>query len=389
MTQAQIFWEFGKYAVAFVLIIAILRTGRFRNFALPFAYFALLLPSAVLPTINMDSSDLRGQFSFNLSGPFALAICIWYFSQVKLEMANLHLALLFIIAPIVGIGAVVLSNILSAGNIIFQRGSNVMTSGGFGPNQVSAMFGLGILASLLYLLLNKKRGALKIFIFAVMIVLAVQSALTFSRTGLYSVVISISAALFYLIRDPRARVKIFGILIACFLLANFLILPKLDEFTNGTLLARFQNTSSTGRVDIIKADLLIWSDNPIFGVGPGRAPGFRAATYRESAAHTEFTRLLAEHGIFGLVAVALLLMIGIQNFTRARTSDSRALTCALTTWGFLFMSVSAMRQVAPAVAIGLAAITILQSESEAPSPPAPEPYPADRNRNYWRLKARR
>ncbi|MEP7338515.1 MAG: O-antigen ligase family protein [Acidobacteriota bacterium] len=387
MTQAQVFWEFGKYAVIVVLIVAILRTGRFRNFALPFAYFALLLPSAVLPTINMATSDLRGQLSFNLSGPLALAICIWYFSQVKLEMAQLHRVLLFIIAPVVCMGTVVLANILNASNIIFQRGSNVMASGGFGPNQVSAMFGLGILASLLYLLLNKKRGAMKIFIFAVMIVLAVQSALTFSRTGLYSVVISISAALFYLIRDPRARIKIFGILIACFLLANFLILPKLDEFTNGTLLARFQNTSSTGRTDIVKADLLIWSDNPIFGVGPGRATGLRSITYRESAAHTEFTRLLAEHGIFGLVALTLLLIIGIQNFKRARSSDTRALACALTSWGFLFMSVSAMRQVAPAVAIGLAAITVLQSESEAPSLPAPEPSPADRNRLYWRLKA--
>jgi O-antigen ligase len=382
MTGAQIFWEFGKYAVVLVLIVAILRTGRFRNFALPFCYFSLLLPSAVLPTINMNNAELRGQFSFNLSGPFALAICIWYFSQVRLNAAQLHRTLLFIIAPVLGISAVILTGILQASSIIFGKGSNALTSGGFGPNQVSGILGLAILSALLYLLLEKRRKALKILIFAAMIVLAAQSALTFSRTGLYSVVISISAALFYLIRDPRARVKIFGILIACFLLANFLILPKLDEYTNGTLLARFENTSSTGRIDIIKADLLIWSDNPIFGVGPGRAPSYRAATYRESAAHTEFTRLLAEHGMFGVVAVALLLVIGFQNLARARTGDARALTSALTTWGFLFMSVSAMRQVAPAVAIGLAAVTLLPNV-----PDVPEPLPAEAPPVYPRLRA--
>src|SRR5262249_53566711 len=38
MTQAQVFWEFGKYAVVAILLVTILRTGQFRGFTLPFLY---------------------------------------------------------------------------------------------------------------------------------------------------------------------------------------------------------------------------------------------------------------------------------------------------------------------------------------------------------------
>lgn len=375
MTQAQIFWEFGKYAVAAVLLITIIRRGMFRNVALPFMYFALLLPSAVLPTINMATSELRGQLSFNLSGPFSLAVCIWYFSQLRLPSAALHRAFLFLIAPVVAMCSVTLTGLLSAGKIRFGRESNFLASGGFGPNQVSAMLGMAILCALLYLLVEKRSSGLKLLIFTVMIILSIQSALTFSRTGLYSALAAGMVSVFYLIRDSRTRVKIFGIVFSCFLLANFVILPKLDEFTGGTILARFQNTSSTGRADIIKADLMIWGANPIFGVGPGRAFSYRAIAYRASAAHTEFSRLVAEHGMFGLCALILLLMIGLQNLRRARSNHAKALAVPLTFWGFIFMLVSAMRLAAPSVAIGLGAIMLIEDEEEFPQVPSPDLHP--------------
>ena len=66
-------------------------------------------------------------------------------------------------------------------------------------------------------------------------------------------------------------------------------------------------SDTTGREDIARADLEVWFDNPVLGVGPGVAKEYRAATFgRAAAAHTEFTRLLAEHGILGLVALIIL-----------------------------------------------------------------------------------
>src|SRR5574341_1034253 len=59
MTQAQVFWEFGKYSVVIILLVSVLRQGQFRGSVLPLLYFALLLPSTVMPMANTSTEDLR------------------------------------------------------------------------------------------------------------------------------------------------------------------------------------------------------------------------------------------------------------------------------------------------------------------------------------------
>ena len=365
MAQAQVFWEFGKYSVVIILLVSVLRLGQFRGSVLPLLYFALLLPSTVMPMANTSTEDLRAHLSFNLSGPLALMLCVWYFSRTRLSAMSIKSTLLILIAPITGVGTFALLSVITSPAIRFNSESNYMTSGGFGPNQVSAALGLGALAIFIYLLVEKRSWWLKALLFVAMAVMAAQSALTFSRTGLYNAGISAIAATFYLARDGRSRLKILGIIAIGFLVANYLLLPKLDEFTGGALLARFRNTSLTGRDTIIKADLQIWSDNPVFGVGPGQATTLRAESYRESSAHTEFSRLVAEHGVFGFLAFLLLIFIGFQNLRRESALHNKAVIVALTCWSFGFMMVTAMRLVAPAVLLGLGAVTLLLDHNQA------------------------
>ncbi|MFN0086394.1 MAG: O-antigen ligase family protein [Blastocatellia bacterium] len=366
MTQAQIFWEFGKYSIVLILLVSIIRSGHLRGFALPFIYFALLLPSTILPMENTSTEELRGHLSFNLSGPLALTLCVWYFSQSRYPKTIFYPVFLMLIAPIAGIGAVTLLGTFKASVLQFGNESNYATSGGFGPNQVSSILGLGVLATFLYLLTERKNRWLKPILFILMMGMAAQSAMTFSRTGLYNAAVAAVAALFYLVRDGRARIKLIGMLIAGFLLANFVLLPKLDEFTNGTLLKRFQSTSLTGRDTIIRADMQIWSDHPVFGVGPGRANPYRAAMYRESAAHTEFSRMVAEHGVFGFLAFVLLLYMCFRNLKRAQTPQAKAIVVGLTCWSFGFMLVAAMRLVAPCAILGLGSAFLFADDEANP-----------------------
>jgi O-antigen ligase len=367
MTQAQVFWEFGKYSVVIILLVSVLRQGQLRGSALPLLYFALLLPSTVTPMANTSADDLRAHLSFNLSGPLALMVCVWYFSRARLSAASIKNILLILVAPIIGVGTVAILSTVTSSAIRFNSESNYMTSGGFGPNQVSAALGLGALAIFIYLLVEKRSWWLKALLFVLMVALAAQSALTFSRTGLYNAGISAIAATFYLARDGRTRLKILGVIVIGFLVANYLLLPKLDEFTSGALLTRFRNTNLTGRDTIIKADLQIWSDNPIFGVGPGNANTLRAESHRESSAHTEFSRLVAEHGVFGFLAFLLLIFMGFQNLRRESTLHNKAVMVALTCWSFGFMMVTAMRLVAPAALLGLGAVTLLLDHNQAPA----------------------
>jgi hypothetical protein len=189
--------------------------------------------------------------------------------------------------------------------------------------------------------------------FAAMIFMIVQSALTFSRGGLYNAGGAIVLAALFLLRSPRARVTLVAFLALLSVVTYFFVLPHLDAVTGGALFERFQDTNLTGRDVLIQADLGIWLKNPVWGVGPGRSALMHLALFRDSASHTEFSRLLAEHGALGFVSILLLVVMALRNVSRARGATGKAVAASLVGWSFLFMLNVAMRTVAPSFLIGL------------------------------------
>lgn len=367
MADSPLFWEFGKYAVIGLLLLTALRSNRLRGPVLPLIFFALLLPSTVLPLANLDSTELRKQVSFNLSGPLALAVCTWFFAQTALTGVLLRRMFLSLVLPIVSIGALTLTGILSAKELSFNNSSNFATSGGFGPNQVSAVLGFGALLIFLWLFDKEQSRGLKLTMIAVMLFLMAQSALTFSRGGLYAAGASALVAAYFLVRDRRTRLRLAVGLGVLLVVVNFALLPVLDQFTGGALTKRFADTKLSGRDQIVLSDLQVFYDHMIFGVGPGQARQYREG-HNKAAAHTEFSRLLAEHGLFGLTALILMLVLALRHFLNAQTPEAKAAVAALTLWSFLCMASVAMRTVAPAFTFGLAAALMLF--------PAPAPVPA-------------
>ncbi len=373
MVGTSFFWEFGKYSIIAFLLLTMVRTGKLSGAFLPFLFFALLLPSSILPTANMDSEELRKQISFNLSGPLALAVCTWFFWQVTFSAEQLQRMFLALICPIVSIASIALFGILANAKLSFNNSSNFATSGGYGPNQVSAVLGLGALAAFLWLFNKNVSRSLKITLLVTAIFLLAQSALTFSRGGLYAAGTAAILASLYLIRDRRLRAQFALGAVAVFVVVNFLVLPQLDQFTTGALSKRFSDTRMSGRDRIIIDDLEVFNEHMLFGVGPGQAKLFRQG-HNKAAAHTEFSRLLAEHGVFGLAALLLMLGLAWRHFRRAQTPPAKAIVVALTVWSFLSMASVAMRTVAPAFLFGLsAAMFIFTDEDEkraTASPPA-------------------
>jgi len=195
----------------------------------------------------------------------------------------------------------------------------------------------------------------------------VQSALTFSRGGLYAAAGSALLACYFLIHDKRARMQLIAGVVVLFAVGNFVILPQLDNFTSGALSKRFGNTSLTGRDNIAKGDLQVFYDNPVFGVGPGEARNYRT-DHKQAVAHTEFSRLLAEHGLFGLTALLLMLVMSWRHLRQAQSRMAKALVIALTFWSFLFMASLAMRIVMAAFAFGLTAATLIVANQAANGP---------------------
>ncbi len=355
MANAQIFWESGKYAVLAVAVAGLLRHGLFRRAGLPLAYFVLLLPSLVMPLANLDTLLLRQTISFYLSGPLALAVCYWLGSNLKLAREQVLQGCLFLLGPIISIAIYALVSLAQAQDIYFGSSSNHAASGGYGPNQVSATFGLGLVATLLYAVLEKRERWLKVLLGLIIVWLVAQCLLTFSRTGLYLAGVSSFGGAICLLRDRSARLKL---IIAALVIGGglVLVLPFLETITQGALSKRFTNLDATGREVMIKQDLELWGENLFFGVGPGMSGRYRTGELKGVLAHTEYTRLLAEHGLFGLFAIGVMIALAFNSIRNAQSPAQRAFVIAFLGWSLLFMITSAMRTAAPAFLFGLTAI---------------------------------
>lgn len=353
MARADVFHELAKYAVALVLMIGLARIRARRNRLIVLAYFALLLPSVLL-TVFAPDIDAREQISFNLSGPFSLMLCVWFFSSLRLTAADVRAVFFSVIGPLLSISTLVYLSTGAAKELVFKSDSNHATSGGFGPNQVSAVLGLGVLFVLLMLLDGKMRWRARPLLMGLLVLFGVQSALTFSRGGLALAFASALAAMAYLVRDQRRRVTLIVLCGLGFAVANYIIVPRLESFTGGEIADRYSDTSSTGRVKLAGYDLEIFEDHPVFGVGPGRAIALRREMGRLAAAHTEYTRMLAEHGVFGALSMVMLFVLIWRTFRRARTLESRALVVAMLSWFALFFAIYGTRLVAPSFIFGMA-----------------------------------
>ncbi|MEO8429264.1 MAG: O-antigen ligase family protein [Verrucomicrobiota bacterium] len=372
ISKAQVFWEIGKYSTSMIFLVAIVRFAKTKHIAIPVAFFLLLIPSAVPSFIGLDLSEAKERISFNLSGPFSLAVCACFFIDLRFTREQ-HLRLLItMIGPLIGLSSLVLYSTATASTLEFTgnaRGVNLTTSGGFGPNQVSAMLGLGTVLAFLIALNQTTTLKLKCLMFCAMLLFATQSALTFSRTGIYLAGGAILLAAFYLWRDPRMRFTLGIMLAASILAATLFVVPFLNHFTGGVLSERFKDTDPTGRDLILKADLYTFLQHPVFGVGVGMAATYRQLFFsRAIEAHTEFSRLLAEHGVFGLFALVLMFSMAWTAMRQVRSPGAKAIVATTLGWSFLFMATSGMRLLAPSFLFGLAFARIHPNLALKPSP---------------------
>jgi hypothetical protein len=89
-------------------------------------------------------------------------------------------------------------------------------------------------------------------------------------------------------------------------------------------------------------------------VGLGQARRYHIAFFRSASAHTEYTRILAEHGLLGLVAFALVAAIAWRAHKRNGAGMAAVVCSASLAWVALFLVHAAMRLAAPALMFGLA-----------------------------------
>lgn len=363
-------WETAKFGLVLIYSAALLSQFGLKSLLVPALCFSLLLPSIAITANQADPALLRGMLSFNLSGPFSLVMSAAFFWRLKLVPAYVHRLFLVLLAPLVAIGAIVVFNIMTAEKIEFSFESNPQTSGGFGPNQVSLALGLGALACFWCQLERGIRWPARIVLFLVMLWLGAQCALTFSRGGMLGAALSAAVALVFLALDSEARAKMALVVPLLVVIAMFVIWPALVNFTGGNLAVRYSESGLSRRDELGWEDIDLWMENPVLGVGPGMSQSHHEGNL---VAHTEFTRVLAEHGFFGAVAMALMLVVGAINIYRAPSPREKALIASALAWSVLYMLNSAMRTVAPSFMYGLSCSVLMSQAVFARRPESPSP----------------
>lgn len=348
--DASPFYEGSKYAIFGALLVGWARKPKYKGVLyLPLALVALLAPGAAL-TVDALGIGARELISFNLSGPLVLAAAVLFFARDRYTDAELRTIAWTGILPVVGLGTVSVLATLGAASLEFGGESNFTVAGGFGPNQVSAALSLGAVWCLLLLSLGERRRT-KLVALGLLVFFLAQSALTFSRGGVYNFAASLLFVLVVLLARPRLLVPALAVSSLVIALGMTLVLPRLDTFTGGALTERFADRGTSNRGDLIAEDLDIWRRHRVFGIGAGLSPTGHAGG---AVAHTEPTRLLAEHGTLGLLALVLLCAAAAKAVGRAGSVNERVWTVACLGWVLAESVHSAMRISAVGLLFGLA-----------------------------------
>jgi O-antigen ligase len=119
----------------------------------------------------------------------------------------------------------------------------------------------------------------------------------------------------------------------------------------------------TGRTKIMALDLEIFRDNFLMGVGPGAARDlrWRYGYGTVVGAHSEFTRMLAEHGLFGLISLLSILILSFKEYKKRADYNKVILGC-MSIFGILTMFHSAFRIALPGYIYGLSYVILRLQE---------------------------
>ncbi|MBN1120861.1 MAG: O-antigen ligase family protein [Anaerolineae bacterium] len=378
-------WELGKYTLIGLFILAILqlKKAKLNMMALLFVV-ALTIPS--LQSLTGSSlEEFREQIVFNLGGHIVLLFGATYFSNIEIDKDSLQKLLLALTLPVIlaaTMALLTIANLRSSGELIWSAGaSSVLASAWNGANQTSSVLGLGLTAIWLLLLFWKHERGELIKLIALGGWFLVQALLTFSRGGVFTAALAGLAATAHIFGKSKKTVRNIFLGIIVIAVFSYIVLPQLDQLTGGSLSQRFSDTDPTGRDVIVLTDLEAFLENPLWGVGPGGMPSYRTRQgIRYLAAHTEYSRMLAEHGLLGAFALILLGIMCWDNYWHSeKVPATRAVKIALMAWALLYMTHSATRLVAPAFMLSVTFAQFRMTETlpqlEGPAKPFPRVPP--------------
>lgn len=318
MTEGNFIEQYAKFGIIGILLLGILFQGIAKP-AIPYLVFLVfLLPGIILGvfTLNLDT-DIRKAITFNIIGPLTLAFSAIYCYGRRISLKEMVDILHSASFPIISIVVYLFLYTPSIKEVVTNTESNFATSGGYGPNQMSTILGLGIFLFFTKLVLFSNSIKNKIIDIILLIIIVFRGIVTFSRGGVIAggtMILILMIIIFFNIRT-KAKMTIFRFIFFMTLIL-FGIWTYSSIQTGGLIDKRYANQDArgrikasklTGREKLIESEFKMFMDNPILGVGVGKNKEYRQETTGiEAASHNEISRMLAEHGMFGVFDLLIL-----------------------------------------------------------------------------------
>ena len=376
-TSPYIPYETSKYLLIFFCSLGVFFT-KYKPYGPGLAMIALIFPAFLY-----DLSGLSGftGLVFNGFAPLGLAISAAYLGNIKLDLPTFNSVLRLIWYASLASLSFVFFKTPDFDTISFGLGANFETTGGESSNQVSSVLGLGMVLSFYSWLFRLNYSGHRIGDLLIMLVFGFQGLLTFSRGGIFVGVIAIF--LIYFLSDlnyktdgkKKNKLSYYYLIITATL--GLITFQQVDKISGGKLTLRYQgetegtlighkeknlNIITTNRLAIFLGDLELWKENFLGGVGVGASKHLR--TNDTSNPHVELSRLLAEHGVPGLLYFVIIIYLGVRAYKQRTVPQLRTIMLTLFFIGLLTSFHSAMRTYITPLLIALSTITPINQRNK-------------------------
>lgn len=319
MTSGMYINEFGKYNIILLMLLGIIYRGIHKGAYIYVVFIVLLIPGIFygIHTLSLDA-NIRKAIAFNISGPVCLGFSAIYCFKRRVTLQQMKHVFIAFGMPILCIVTYLFLYAPDIRSVVTGTQSNHDLSGGFGPNQMSTILGFGMFVFFVIFYLYSKTKRDKIITLLLLIIITFRGIITFSRGGIYAglgmIILLIIYSYFKINIKAKLRVLIMSI---TFIVIGSGIWLYSSLSTGGLIEKRYSNQDAkgrekesklSGRESLIESEFAMFLDNPITGVGVGKNKEYRLETTGiEAASHNEISRMLAEHGMLGVICLLLLL----------------------------------------------------------------------------------
>ncbi|WP_417872714.1 O-antigen ligase family protein [Xanthomarina gelatinilytica] len=366
-TRGAISYEAGKYLVILFILMGMFYRGLSGKGYPYFIYLMFLIPSIFVASTTLSfDANFRTNIAFVLSGPVCLGLAALFCYDKQVTFKQMSQILLYMLLPIIAHTVYVYFYAPDLRDVLTNTASNRAAAGGFGSNQVASILGLGMFILGVRIFINSPTLALKLLNIILFVFVSYRAVVTLSRGGVITAILCIAIFLimYFFQAKPKVRNQVMGAFVL-FLGGVAMAWVISSNQSSGMVDKRYANQNAagvekeditTGRKQLFMEELEGFITNPFFGIGSSRAKDQRIEEDGQGVtSHNELSRTLAEHGIFGIMMLLILLFKPLD--IRAKNKQNYYFYALLAFW-FATINHSSMRIAAPAFIYGLALLNV-------------------------------